>query len=181
MDEKEQEARFQEWLAQYRGILVKVARSFVSAPEDFDDLFQEILLQVWKSIPSFGKRSSESTWIYRVALNRAIVWKRKERRRSDVIHLLGSDVIEANRNENSSTERIDLLYEAIRKLEKVERAVVLLALDGLSYREIAEIVEISESNVGVRLNRIKRKLLKFMKGEQYGIRGYQENVGHSAG
>lgn len=181
MDSEEQELRFQKWLEDYRGILVKVTRSFASIPEDFDDLFQEILLQLWKSIPSFSQQCSDSTWIYRVAINRALVWKRKETRRSEIIHVLGKDIADQSIPNRVDAERLELLYEAIRRLTKAERAIVLLALDGLSYREISEIIEISESNVGVRLNRIKKKMTKFMKGDTHGIRRHQRSLGQAAG
>lgn len=154
MTADEQSATFDGWLRDHRGILIKIARTFVDKPTDFDDLLQEILIQVWRSVPAFHHRSRVSTWIYRVALNRALLWQRQEtRRRNQEINVEQlPPPLPANR------APVEQLYEAIRRLRKPDRALILLSLEGLSYREIAAIAELSESNVGVRLSRIRQKL-----------------------
>ncbi len=165
MDKAKQEEKFQDWLEKYKGMLVKIARSFSNASEDFDDLFQEILLQLWRSIPSFNGRSSSSTWVYRVGLNRALVWKRGETKRENLIHILTQETPLAEAASQANEKRTECLYAAIRKLNQADRALVLLALEGLSYREISSIMEITETNVGVRLNRAKTKLSRIAKEE----------------
>jgi len=166
----EQERRFQEWVESHRGIIIKVTRSFSRETDDFEDLFQEILLQIWKSIPAFKQQSQSSTWIYRVALNRAMIWKRKEFKRRDILHALHAEKRLFFPQDQRQSERIEILYAAIRKLRKADRALILLALDGLSYREIAQITDITESNVGARLSRTKKKLSELVKGGVYEFR-----------
>ncbi len=165
MDKAEQEEKFQDWLEKHKGILVKIVRSFSGTPEDFDDLFQEILLQLWRSIPAFNGRSSSSTWVYRVGLNRALVWKRGESKREKLIHTLTQETPDTKAASRAEEKRTESLYAAIRRLSQADRALVLLALEGLSYREISSIVEITETNVGVRLNRAKAKLSKIVNEE----------------
>jgi len=156
------ELQFRQWLGEHTGLLLKVVRSFAEGPADQDDLFQEILLQVWLSLPNFRDDSKPTTWLYRVALNTALAWKRteKKRRRSHGSHPI-SDVAapSASSAEAEPNDRIvEQLYAAIRALPPAKRALVVLYLDGFTYREIADVVGISESNVGVSLNRIKKEL-----------------------
>ncbi|MBC7902194.1 MAG: sigma-70 family RNA polymerase sigma factor, partial [Gemmatimonadaceae bacterium] len=128
------------------------------------DLFQEIVLQLWRSFPAFRRESSGSTWIYRVALNTAISNFRKESRKPGTLAL---GMLEFQIPDMSSggagTENLLFLNQAIQELTEVERAVILLYLDEKSYDEIGEIIGISISNVGVRINRIKKKLQKHIK------------------
>jgi RNA polymerase sigma-70 factor (ECF subfamily) len=161
------ELQFRKWLGAHTGLLVKVVRSFAQGPADQDDLFQEILLQVWISMPNFRDDSKPTTWLYRVALNTALAWKRSEKKRrhrhglpslSDVAAPSVSSV-EAERNDRL----VDQLYAAIRALEPAKRALMVLSLDGFTYREIADVMGISESNVGVSLNRIKKELATSVK------------------
>jgi RNA polymerase sigma-70 factor (ECF subfamily) len=162
------EALFKTWVTEHGGIVVKVARAYTRTSEDCQDLAQEILLQVWRSLPQYQGRASASTWIYRVALNTAIGWRRKELRRRanhqpifDVEELPGTG---ADRGASDwSREIVDRLYAAIHELPKTDAALILLYLDDLSYREMAEVLGISESNVGVKLNRAKKALGELMK------------------
>jgi len=164
----EQEARFRQWLGEHTGLLLKVVRSFADGPADADDLLQEILLQVWMSLPRFRGQSKPTTWLYRVALNTALAWKRREskhRRRSRSLPLVPEIVDESAGAGEQQAEReaLDRLYAAIRSLEPAKRALVLLYLDGLAYSEMAEVTGLSETNVGVRLNRIKKELAAQLK------------------
>ena len=163
------ERQFRQWLSEHTGLLLKVVRSFAEGP-DQDDLFQEILLQVWLSLPNFRSDSKPTTWLYRVAFNTALAWKRSEKKRSRRQGSLSiSDVAPTN---VSSTEAqrndaiVDQLYAAIRALPPAKRALVVLYLDGFSYREIADVVGISENNVGVSLNRIKKELAATIKEDE---------------
>jgi RNA polymerase sigma-70 factor, ECF subfamily len=163
------ELQFRQWLSEHKGLLVKVVRSFAEGPADQDDLFQEILLQVWLSLPSFRHDAKPTTWLYRVAFNTALAWKRGEKkrwRRQDSLSIAdvaapGVPAAEAERNERL----VDQLYAAIHALPPAKRALIVLYLDGFSYREIAEVVGISESNVGVSLNRIKKELSAMVKDD----------------
>jgi RNA polymerase sigma-70 factor (ECF subfamily) len=150
-------------LDEHTGLLFKVVRSFTAGPPDSDDLLQEILLQVWMSVPSFRAESKATTWLYRVALNTALAWKRREtkhrnRRSTLPVALEVVDSAPAPGEAHADCESLEKLYEAVRALAPADRALVLLYLDGLSYSDMAEVIGITESNVGVRLNRIKKAL-----------------------
>jgi RNA polymerase sigma-70 factor (ECF subfamily) len=162
------ESLFKSWLAEHGGAVLKVARAYTLTTEDCQDLVQEILLQVWRSLPRFQGRSSAFTWSYRVALNTALEWHRKEHRRQThqrsmlrFEHLPDSGLDGAR--QAVEREIVDRLYAAIRQLQKTDRAIVLLYLDDLSYRQIAEVLGITENNVGVKLNRAKKALGELMK------------------
>ena len=156
MTAHEQQSTFDRWLAAYRGVLFKVVRAYADSRADQDDLFQEIAVAVWKSIPNFRAESSESTWIYRVALLTALSWLRSEkRRRNDSMETREPVLAVATPDPDP---RLEWLYDEIRKLDDVDRSLTLLLFDGLSYREIADTLGLSENNVGVRIHRIKRRL-----------------------
>ncbi len=157
MTEREQRRIFEQWLGEHRGIFFKIVRAYAFTPADQDDLFQEISLQVWKSIPDFRGESKASTWIYRVALYAALAWTRREKRQPATQPLAAVEYTLTIRAEPID-ERLDWLYDQIAGLEPVDRSLCLLLLDGFSYREMAEMVGISESNVGVKIHRIKQKL-----------------------
>jgi len=159
MDEHTQKQTFDGWLGRHRGLLFKVVRAYAFTPPDQDDLFQEIITQVWCSIPRFRAESSETTWLYRVALNTALAWSRKERRNRDRTHALNSEAQVLLPQSRPTHPRLDWLYEQIVQLDHVDRSLTLLLLDGFSYREMAETLGISESHVGVKLNRIKAQLI----------------------
>ena len=158
------ENKFIELVNDYRALIFKVCNLYCRDPESCRDLFQEVVLQLWKSYAGFRKESADSTWIYKVALNTAISNFRKENRSPhkkslDLEELEIPDLSIAT-DENESRK---LLHQAIDKLSEIEKAIILLYLDEKSYDEISEIIGISTSNVGVRLNRIKNKLNKTIK------------------
>ena len=169
--EDSREAVFQRWLNQHTGLVFKVARAFAPGEADRDDLVQEILLQLWRSLPRFEGKASESTWIYRVALNTALAWHRGEnKRRAAQTPLLAIEEV-PEPNDLAAREREELLvrlYTAIRRLAKLDAALVLLYLDDLSYREMAEVLGISETNVGVKLNRARKALGELLKEVPHG-------------
>lgn len=160
MPDEERDRIFGEWLGSHKGILFKVVHAYAFEHADRQDLFQEIVFQVWRSVDAFRGDSSVPTWMYRVALNTAIAWTRKESR-----HQRGKRPLEGMENllTTASAEerdpRVEWLYRQIAQLKDVDRSVALLMLDGFSYREIAAIVGITESNVGVKINRIKSALI----------------------
>jgi RNA polymerase sigma-70 factor (ECF subfamily) len=161
-------ALFETWLQQYSGVIYRIARSYTQSDEDRDDLVQEILLQLWRSLPRFAGKSSPSTWIYRVALNTALAWRRSDarrrRRQSPLIEV--DDIPSADPDSMATLNNVEVvgrLYVAIQSLSKLDAALVLLYLDDLSYREIAEVLGVSEGNVGVKLNRARKQLVELMK------------------
>jgi RNA polymerase sigma-70 factor, ECF subfamily len=157
MDERTQKQIFDEWLAQHKGIFFKITRAYAFNLHDQEDLFQEISLQVWQSIPDFRGEAKPSTWIYRVALFAASVWARKEKKHrpteplEDVEHTL---TVSAQPRD----ERLDWFYEQIGKLAPIDRSVCLLFLEGFNYKETAAILGLSENHVGVKIHRIKQHL-----------------------
>lgn len=165
MSPLEQESIFRRWLSEHQGLLRRVVRSFASTSEDQKDLLQEILLQAWISLPDFRGDSKETTWLYRLAFNTAMVWQRKEKRRR-VKHEAFSAMIEEGpaASDEAVDELIERLYTAIRGLPKLEASLALMLLDGLSYREMGEVLGMSENHVGVRLHRIRKQLAEQLKG-----------------
>jgi RNA polymerase sigma-70 factor (ECF subfamily) len=170
LTDEEQKALFMNWLDAHGASVVKVARAYTLTSEECQDLAQEILLQSWQSLPKFEQRSSAATWFYRVALQTALNWQRKDKpRRTTQLPLMDVHVIPAegldSADQAEQRETVEQLYRAIHQLPKTDTALVLLYLDDLSYREMAEVLGISESNVGVKLNRAKKALSELMRGK----------------
>jgi len=163
------EALFETWRQEHRGIVVKVARSFAPADADAADLQQELWLQIWLSLPAFAGQAKPSTWIYRVCLNTALSWRRGNARRERHVDS-GADVAQLPSGLASPADRLAdrevlaELYAGIRALPDFDRALVLLSLDGLAYREMAEITGLTENHVGVALTRARQRLAELMKG-----------------
>jgi RNA polymerase sigma-70 factor, ECF subfamily len=166
MDEFEQKRIFDEWLGRHRGLLFKVVHAYAFASHDRDDLFQEIATQVWNSIPRFRGESAVTTWLYRVALNSALAWSRKERKHRDQTQPLESHEFTLQETSRVKDPRLTWLYEQIAQLDHVDRSLTLLLLDGYTYREMAETLGISENHVGVKINRIKSHLKNLTREEQ---------------
>lgn len=147
----------------YPAILYKVCNIYCKEEEAKKDLFQEIVLQLWKAFPSFRNESSASTWIYRIALNTAISNYRKEHRKP-IVSSLSKLAFQISEPDDASylQEQINQLYQAVGHLSTIEKALIMLYLDDKSYNEIAIILGITKSNVGVKLNRIKAKLEKLL-------------------
>jgi RNA polymerase sigma-70 factor (ECF subfamily) len=158
MLDSERERIFGDWLAAHKGILFKVVRAYAFEHADRQDLLQEVAIQVWRSVDAYRGDSSVPTWVYRIALNAAISWTRKQdrHRRGRQSLRIVDGLVTASAAE--ADPRVEWLYRQIAELKKVDRSVALLMLDGFSYKEIAAIVGISESNVGVKINRIKAAL-----------------------
>jgi RNA polymerase sigma-70 factor (ECF subfamily) len=145
---------FAEWMGAHKAILFKVARTYGATHADREDLFQEIALEVWKSVEAFRGDAAVSTWIYRVALNTAMTWSRKEKKhgrgRQDLEAASGLLIAAPGRD-----PRLEWIYQRIAELDGDSRSLALLMLDGFSYRDMSQILGLSESNVGVKINRIK--------------------------
>jgi len=152
-----------------QGIIYKVSRMYCDKESCRQDLFQDILVQLWQSYPGFNKKSKFSTWMYRVALNTAIAQFRKDKRNDqEPVSEFSAEIMEED-NYKEKEERIDLVNRAISKLNKAEKAIIILFMDDYPYEEIAEIAGISVTNVGVKIHRIKSKLQKIIKELENGI------------
>jgi len=166
MEQRDQEQIFDDWLGRHKGVLFKVVHAYAFRPHDRDDLFQEIITQVWNSIPRFRGDAAVPTWLYRVALNSALAWSRKERKHRDRAEPLESHESALRETTRTQDPRLGWLYEQIAQLDHVDRSLALLLLDGFSYRQMAETLGISESYVGVKINRIKLRLKNLTRQEQ---------------
>ncbi|WP_407426879.1 RNA polymerase sigma factor [Arcticibacter sp.] len=148
----------------HRGILYKISNLYCDDEEDRKDLFQEMVLQLWKSYPGYRAESSKSTWMYRIALNTSITRLRKEKKEISRRSLIDADFEIPDFSTGSDQHgELALLRHAIDQLNEIEKAVIMLYLEEKSYEEIADIMGITKSNVGVKLNRIKIKLEKIIK------------------
>ena len=142
-----------------QSIINKICYGYANNSEDRLDLKQEILIQLWKAYPKFNHNSQISTWIYRIALNTVISNFRKAKRKIHENELLLSNYQVPDINENKELDdNIAKLYQLIYQLNDLEKAIMLLYFDDQPYKEIAEIVGISETNVATKINRIKSKL-----------------------
>lgn len=161
------EREFLQIIKDNQGIIHKVCNIYCDEQEDRNDLFQEIVAQLWKSFPSFREESKFSTWMYRVALNTAITSFKKTRRRPDQGRLTYENLQVKDENYDVETEEeIRNLHRAVAQLTGVEKSIVLLFLENKKYEEIAEITGITQNYVRVKMNRIKKKLKKFMETEE---------------
>jgi RNA polymerase sigma-70 factor (ECF subfamily) len=141
-----------------------VCNIYCDDQDDRNDLFQEIVAQLWKSFPSFREESKFSTWMYRVALNTAITSLKKTKRRPDQNRLTYENFQVKDENYDTETEdEIKNLHRAVAQLTGIEKSIVLLFLENKKYEEIAEITGITQNYVRVKMNRIKKKLKKFME------------------
>ncbi len=170
MERATPESLLAEAMREHMGIFVKTAYAFAE-PAERDDLVQEMLLAVWQALPGFDERRCKlSTFLYRVANNRALNWNRSQRRYSHKIQILQNCplILQERHDTAADNERLEWLYRLIRKLPPLDRTVLMLHLDQLSHREIGEVTGLSENNVGVRFHRIKRWIAE-QKGENDGL------------
>ena len=157
------EKEFVQIISQNQGIIHKVCSIYCDSEEDRRDLFQEILVQLWKSFPSFRSEAKFSTWMYRVALNTAITSFKKTKRQPDQSGIaLEIFQVPVEEYDHETEEQIKLLHRAIANLSGVEKSIILLYLENKKYEEIAEITGITQNYVRVKMNRIKKKLKNYM-------------------
>jgi len=153
MERQKLEAEFLEMIRKNNRIIYKVASFYADEYYTLDDLYQDVVLNLWKGFPNFRQESRESTWIYRIALNTCVTFYRKNSRRPTFVELTPD--LKAYTEE---TEAVAELYACINRLGKLERALILLYLEDRPYKEIAEIMGITTTNVSTKINRIKVKL-----------------------
>ena len=154
MEKRDLEKEFLDMVRQYNRIIYKVSSFYIDDKTGLEDMYQEIVLNLWKSYPSFRGESVHSTWIYRVALNTCVSYYRKEKIRPSFVDM--TNVVEEDDSEQ--TDVVKELYVLINRLGKMERALVLLYLEDRPQKEIAEIMGISVTNVSTKMARIKEKL-----------------------
>jgi len=146
------------------GIIHKVIGLYVDNAEDKKDLFQEILLQAWKSYQNFKGQSKFSTWLYKVALNTALTFHKKESRQKDLVNQEGVHITD----HHEQKENHEMLYTLIKRLNEVDRMLITLHLDGYKNPEIADIAGVTTNHVNVKIHRIKSKLIADFKNETHG-------------
>jgi len=155
------EREFSQLIKDNQGLIIKVSRMYTNTVEDEEDLFQEIVLQLWRSVDSFKGDSKITTWMYRVALNTAITVFRKSSRRIKTSDL--EDFKHPEEEQKSEgDEQVALLYKVIKLLPNIDRALVMMYLDDLPYKDIAENIGISEVNARVKMSRLKKTLKEMM-------------------
>lgn len=161
------EKEFLEKVEQHKGILLKVSRIYCSHPEDRKDLFQEIILQMWQSVKRFNQNCQFSTWMYQVAINTALVIHKSEKRRPDSIPLSTNDAYAQEPYQHKHEKQLATFYLACESLNKVEKAVILLYIEGYSSEQIAETLGIRSVNARVKISRIKSKLQNTIEAQNY--------------
>ena len=166
MDIAEQQQRFAEWACEHGAILHHVVNGFATGA-DRHDLMQEVLLAVWKAVPAFRGQAKPTTYLYRVCHNAALLWIRTEKNYRRRVEQFSAQPDIRSGTDALVDERLARIYAAIHQLKPLDRSLMLLSLDGLSYREMADVLGLSESNVGVKLNRIKAQLTESLKGDEH--------------
>lgn len=161
------EKAFLEKINIHKGIIYKVSRMYFDEPKDQEDLFQEIILQLWKSLYSFKGNSQFSSWMYRVALNTAIVFYKKEKKRKDHKTTFNTDLTAPKNYDDTKDRQLEYFYKAVKQLNKTEKALILLYIEGYSGKEIAETLGLTEANTRVKINRAKKQLKEIIKTEGY--------------
>jgi RNA polymerase sigma factor (sigma-70 family) len=150
-----------------KGILFKICKIYEDDADDRNDLLQEMTLQLWLAFDSFRGESKFSSWMYRVALNTAIVFFKKQKRRPDSEQLPANFEQTDDDLNSGKEEQLALFYKAVQQLDKVEKALIYLYMENQTHEEIAENLGISAVNARVRLNRIKNKLKEIIKNISY--------------
>lgn len=156
---------YQNSIVPYAGIIIKLCRAYTNSQEDFEDYYQEVCLQIWRSKDNFKEASEWSTWVYRISLNVCLTLLKKKK--NNVQHF-SSDALPPELTEDGHAfqdENLNQLYRAIRQLSEIDRAVIMLYLEEKSYQEIADIIGTNSNNIGVRIKRIKLRLKKILDGK----------------
>ncbi len=151
----------------YSGIIIKICRAYTDSQEDFEDYYQEVCLQIWRTRDKFRGEAKWSTWIYRLSLNICLTLikkKKKNRQHYTSDYKVQNEALEDD-SRTFSDESLNLLYDAIKQLSGIDRAVILLYLEEKPNKEIAEIIGTTPNNIGVRVNRIKERLKKILDGK----------------
>lgn len=146
----------------YAGIIIKICRAYTDSEEDYEDYYQEVCLQIWRSRENFSGQSQWSTWIYRLTLNVCLTLFKKRQKSGSVMSNGDIPDVAHESSQTFNDEMLNQLYVAIKKLSEIDRAIILLYLEEKSYQEIADIIASNPNNVGVRIKRIKERLKKLL-------------------
>ncbi len=156
-----QEKRFTEYINQHKNLILKITSIYCQNQEERKDLFQEIVLQLWKSFDRYDNTYAFSTWLYRIALNMSISYVRKTSNHKKLIEDYKGSISGQLLEEGGSNENLDKLHDLFKHLKPVEKALISLKLEGCDNAQISKILGISTSNVSTRLNRIINKFKNF--------------------
>jgi len=159
---------FLEVYREHAGLVIKTAQAFATNAADRDDLYQEILLSVWQALPQFKGQAKLSTYVYRVAHSCALNWKRSRQRYRTKVDRFALEVPDLT-STPEERERVAWLYARIQQLPPVDRTLILLYLDKINYTDMAEITGLSETNIRVRLHRIKQQLTTLSEGMTHDV------------
>jgi len=163
MTSSDKEKIFKEALKKHKSQIHRVCWGFTNSAEDVKDLYQDVVINIWKGLEGFRNQSSLSTWLHRITINTCLLWKKKKKSvlsfQSNMTDLQVENEYEFKINENP---QLKALKKAIDKLKPVDKSLILLVLEELSYKEIAEITGLSISNIGVKINRIKTRIKNLM-------------------
>lgn len=149
-------------IEEHKGIILKVVNLYADDLEDRKDLYQEIVFQSWSAYPRFEGNSKFSTWLYRVSLNVALTFLKKQKKRNDINETNLQDI---SFEPEELSERADFLYRAIKQLAEIDRSIIMLHLDGFENTEISEMMGLSKTNTNVKLHRIKQQLTIILNGK----------------
>lgn len=165
------EKEFLEKIEKHKGVIFKISKMYMDDFDDQKDLFQEITYQVWKAYPTFEGRSEFSTWLYRIALNTAILFLKSEKRRSFIQNNeVNNFKINQDEYDDEDEQKLKKMYEAINQLNAIDKALIFYYLENYSGNQIAEQMGISEVNARVKMNRAKEKLKQLINNQPHGTR-----------
>lgn len=165
------EKEFLERIEKHKGVIFKISKMYMDNFDDQKDLFQEITYQVWKAYPTFEGRSEFSTWLYRIALNTAILFLKSEKRRSFIQNNeVNNFKINQEDYDDEDEQKLKKMYEAINQLNVIDKALIFYYLENYSGKQIAEHMGISEVNARVKMNRAKEKLKQLINNQPHGTR-----------
>ncbi|WP_339842260.1 sigma-70 family RNA polymerase sigma factor [uncultured Maribacter sp.] len=152
------ETVFTDLIRKHQALLYKVTSVYTDNKQDQEDLFQEVVYQLWKYFDSFREESKITTWMYRVAMNTAITQLKRKKKRPEALNIVDVLIKQTDSKDEVFEERLRLLYQHLQHLNTLDKGLIFLLLEGKSYNEIAQITGLQPSNVGTRISRIKKKL-----------------------
>lgn len=169
MNQKEKEEQFSNIYRDYKHKIYRICYAYIYEKNEVDDLFQEIMANIWNSLHTYRGDAQLGTWVYRVAVNSALFYNRKFKyyssNKAEVRQLVISQVVEATEGISDSNQMLDKLARSVSQLDKQDRVIISLLLEGLTYENIAEVVGITSNYVGVKVNRIKKQLKTLLENE----------------